>query len=166
LQFPAGSLIINGMITHKYINDFLYFVVRPDPGGKKDKLIYCSGVNITRFFPMTRRRFGIGGNPVTSGLQLVNYDICGLAMSKGATPKVILGHDCAGIAPTKETWHVELVHIENAADLLPDDIISLGVRGLVQKIVACSWLEYQAPDKLLAPEELQVYLEDLCKAMM
>jgi hypothetical protein len=150
---------------HEYINDFLYFVIRPENRGGKDVLICCSGINLDRFSPITRGRYGIGGNPVKSGLQVVNYDICSLATSKGATPRVITGNDCAGIAPTKDLWYAEILQIENYSNLLPDEIISYGVRSLAQKIVHCSRLDYQLPDKLLAPEDLQVYLDTICKEM-
>lgn len=161
----AKDLLRETMITHEYINDFLYFVARPDNRAGKDVWICCSGVNLDRFSPITRGRYGIGGNPVKSGLQVVNYDICALAISKGATPRVIIGNDCAGIAPTKDVWYSELLQIENSPVSLPYEIIILGVRNLVQKIVSCSRLEYQVPDKLPTSDDLQVYLETLCNAM-
>ena len=153
------------MTAHEYISDFLYFVVRPAGKENKDAMVLCCGVNHDRFIPMVKGRYGIGANPISSGLKLVMYDICALALSKGATPKVLHENDCAGIAPTNEVWYTERLLIENAADLSPDDIINIGVRGFVKKIVACSWLKYQAPDKLLAPDELQAYLETLLKTM-
>jgi hypothetical protein len=150
---------------HEYINDFLYFVVRPETREGKDVLIICSGVNLTRFAPITRNRYGIGGNPILSGLQLVKYDLCALALSKGAVPKDIWGYHCDGIAPTREAWFADPLQIENAGSLSPEDIISFGVRNLLQRIITCAQLEYQVPDKLPNPVELQSYLEDICREM-
>jgi hypothetical protein len=150
---------------HQYVNDFLYFVVRPENRGDKDVLIMCSGVNLTRFSPITKNRYGIGGNPILSGLQLVKYDVCSLAMSRGAVPRDIWGYHCDGIAPTQEAWYAEPLQIENADHLSPEEIISFGVRNMLQRVIACTRLGYQVPDKLPEPAELQEYLEDICRAM-
>ncbi|MFA5353428.1 MAG: hypothetical protein WC291_04300 [Thermodesulfovibrionales bacterium] len=37
--------------AYSYVNDFLYFVLKPDETRGPGSLIYCSGVNITRFLP-------------------------------------------------------------------------------------------------------------------
>jgi hypothetical protein len=72
--------------------------------------------------------------------------------------------DCAGIAPTKEGWYTEPLLIENAENLLPDEIIGFSVRGMVKRINAASLSGYQVPDNLSAAE-LQTHLETLCKAV-
>jgi hypothetical protein len=161
----AENTLGRPVTKNEYINDFLYFVVRPDNRAGKDVLICCSGVNLDRFSPITKGRYGIGGNPVKGGLQVVNYDICSLATSKGATPRVILGNDSAGIAPTKDLWYSEIIQIENAPVPLADEIVRFGVETLVQKVVSCSRLDYEAPDKLPEPGELQVFLDKLCNEM-
>ena len=149
----------------EYINDFLYFVVKPENRDGKDVLIMCSGVNLDKFAPITRGRYGIGGNPVRSGLQLVKYGVCSLAISRGAKPRDIWGYHCDGIAPTKDAWYAEPLQIENPGDLTPEEIISYGVTTMVKKIVACSGLGIEAPGHLQAPGELHAYLETLCRAM-
>ena len=151
------------MTPREYINDFFYFVVRPDNRGGKDALICCSGVNIDRFYPLTKGRHGLGSNPVIRGLQLVKHGISALALSKGAIPKFIRGNDCAEITPSGETWYTELLLIDKAAALSPDDIISFSVRNLMEKIFTGCRLEHQPPDKLLIPGQLQAFLETLCK---
>jgi len=149
----------------EYINDFLYFVVRPERRGDKEVLILCSGVNLTRFSPITKNRYGIGGNPVLSGLQLVKYDLCAFALSKGAVPRDIWGYHCDGIAPTQEAWYAEPLQIANAENLSPEEIISFGVRSLLQKVITCTRLGYEIPDTIPSPADLQNYLEDMCRAM-
>ncbi|MGC2064401.1 MAG: hypothetical protein WA610_15635, partial [Thermodesulfovibrionales bacterium] len=150
---------------YEYINDFLYFVVRPESRGGKEVLIMCSGVNLTRFSPITKNRYGIGGNPILSGLQLVKYDLCSLALSKGAIPKDIWGYHCDGIAPTQEAWYAEPLQIENADNLSPEEIINFGIRNLLQRVVTCTRLSYEIPETIPSPAELQVYLEEMCRAM-
>jgi len=156
------SVLMNTQQSHKYKNDFLYFVMRPDESRGKGALIYCSGVNVVRFSPITKGRHGIG-NPSVRGLQLVNLGVRALALSKGATPKALRGNDCAGIAPAHDTWYTELLLIENASMSFPDEMINYCVINLLKKIFNACMLEVQLPEKLLTPDELQDFLEPLCR---
>jgi hypothetical protein len=151
------------MQTYEYINDFLFFVIRPDEGRGKGTFIYCSGVNISRFLPVTKGRHGRGSNPAMRGLQEINHGIRSLALSKGAVPKSMRGNDCAGIAPTKDTWTTELLLIENADDSLPQEIIDYAVVNLIRKIVnACMLYDANPPDRLIEPKDLQEFIESMC----
>jgi hypothetical protein len=101
-------------------------------------------------------------NPAMRGLQLVNLGVRALALSKGATPKAIRENDCAGIAPTKDNWHTERLLIENAPESFPDDTINYCVIELLKKIDKAIMLGAKLPDKLLKPDELQVFIEAMC----
>jgi hypothetical protein len=158
-------MIFSVMKRHEYINDFLYFAVWPDDSRGKDALLYCSGVNLDRFSPLTKGRHGLASNPAIRGLQLVKHAISALALSKGAIPKFIRGNDCAGIAPTEETWFTELLLIEKASDLPPGDILNFAVRSLLEKVFTGLRLEHRRPDKLLGPRDLQKFFETLCREM-
>ncbi|HET6514673.1 MAG TPA: hypothetical protein VFG09_05885 [Thermodesulfovibrionales bacterium] len=147
--------------SYEYVNDFLYFVVRPVTEGEKQAWVYCSGVNISRFSPITKGRHGIG-NPSVRALQNVNHGVRSLALSKGARPRALRGNDCAGITPPKDTWYTELLLIENASESFPHEMIDYCVRDLLTRIFRACLLELKLPDKLLKPDELQVFLEDLC----
>jgi hypothetical protein len=148
--------------SHEYINDFLYFVVRPDKGRGAGAYIYCSGFNFERFLPITKGRHRACANPVRRGLQFANLGIISIALSKGASAKTIKGEHCAGIAPVKDNWVRDVMLIENAPESLPEEIIDYGVRTLLQKMKNSLQLEDELPDKLLAPDELQNFLESLC----
>ncbi|MBI5639156.1 MAG: hypothetical protein HZA17_01900 [Nitrospirae bacterium] len=155
------------MNRHEYINDYIYFTVRADKREGKDVLIYCSGINLDRFLPMTTGRLGLGSNPVLSGLKLVKYELCTLAISKDATPRDHCGHsDCFGIAPTKEAWYSEALLIENPGSLRPDEIIDFSVKGMVKRIVNTSLSDHEVPGLPLEPYELQEHLDILCKAVV
>jgi hypothetical protein len=119
-------------------------------------------VNIDRFAPLTKGRHSFASNPVIRGLQLVKHGISAMALSKGAIPKLVRGTECAGIAPTAETWYVELLLIEKAANLSPDEMIRFSVGSLMEKIFTGLRLPHQPPEGLLAPDDLQVFLERLC----
>ena len=151
------------MKKHEYINDYIYFTVRPDRRGDKDVLVYCSGINLDRFLPMTRGRLGLGSNPILSGLKLVKYDLCTLAHSKGASPNEhYCNISCAGNVPTRESWYTEPLLIENPGSLTPEEIVGFAVRGIVKKINASSLSENKLPDDL-PPADLQKHLEVLCR---
>ncbi|MBA4371973.1 MAG: hypothetical protein C0402_03835 [Thermodesulfovibrio sp.] len=152
------------MVTrHEYINDFLYVVVRSDESRGARTLLYCSGVNLDRFAPLTKGRHGLSSNPVIRGLQIVKQEVSSLILSKGGTPRIIRGKECAGIAPTADTWYSELLLIEDADESLPAEIIDCGVRSLFAKIFISSTTELQLPDKLPDPGELQQYIDALCR---
>lgn len=145
----------------QYINDFLYFVIRPDQA--MGTILYCSGVNIDRFLPITKGRHGIGSNPVVRGLQLVNIGIRDLALSIGATPKKTKRNDCAGIVPTRDHWYTEILLMEHAPASLPDEIIKYGAINLLRKLFKATLLEFQVPDTLPTPDALQEVIESLCR---
>ena len=147
----------------RYINDFLYFVTRPDTHKGKDVLIYCSGVNVSRFTPITRGRHGIGSSPVVRGLQLVNLGVRDLALSRGATPRALRENECEGIVPTKDTWYTERLLIENAPESFPDEMVHYCVNNLLKKIFKASMRELQLPDTLSETDELQLFIETQCR---
>ncbi len=151
------------MKQHDYINDFLYFVVRPQKKEDKDVLIYCSGINLTRFLPLVQGRLGLGSNPIVSGLQLVKFDLCTLAISKGAEPKEhYCNIDCARIAPTREGWYTEPLFIEKPGELMPEEIVTFAVKSMIKRINAASLADRQIPDHL-PPDEMQKHIEAICR---
>jgi len=150
------------MTGHSYINDFLYFVVRQDENRGQGALICCSGVNMERFAPLTKRRHGLGPSPAMRGLQIVKLGINSLALSAGATPKTLRGKDCAGVAPTKDSWYTELLLIENAPETFPEEIINYSVTRLIESIFKACRLELHLPDNLPGPDELQKIIELQC----
>ena len=147
--------------SYKYINDFIFFALTPDQKMGDGSYIYCSGADLFRFLPITKGRHGLASNPALRGLQLVNLDVREMALSREATIKPVSG-DCAGIAHTSGGWYSERLLIENAPASFPEEVISYGVINLVKKIIkACTFPDI-APEMLLQPDELQVFLESLC----
>ncbi len=148
--------------SYEYVNDFLYFVIKPAPNRGEDAFIYCCGVSLSRFLPLTKGRHGLASNPAMRGLQIVKSGVCDLALSKGATPRIIRGKECLGIVPTEEVWYTELLLIENAPESLADEVIDYSVRALLKSIFQACALEAAPPAALLEPKELQWLLETLC----
>ncbi len=145
---------------NEYINEFLYFVLRPEK--ERDAFIYCSGVNLFRFLPITKGRHRPMSNPVMRGLQLVNIGVRALALSRGATPKAIHGDYCSGIVPPDNGWYKEVLLIENATATLPEEVINYCAAELLRKIERAIMLGAELPERALKPDELQLFIEEMC----
>lgn len=144
----------------KYVNDFLYFIIKPVK--TSSGFIYCSGVNVTKFSPLTKGRHGQGSNPAVRGLQLVRAGIMDMALLKGGKAKKYIDKDCAGLAPTEDTWYTEGLIIENVPQVFSEEAIRYSVTNLLKKIANALRLEDRMPDELLDPAELQGFIEKLC----
>ena len=148
-----------------YVTDYFFFSVNKYNMDGEDVLNYCSGVNLDLFLPMVRGRLGMGSNPITSGLQLLKYDVCGLARSKGAIPRPELGTTkCEGIPLSEGTWLMETLLIENPSDMLPEEIVAFCVDNYFRRVAAFSVKKYEVPDSLLSPGDMQAQLDTFCKA--
>ncbi len=147
---------------YDYINSFLYFSVRPYESGKDNTLIYCSGVHLFRFLPITKGRHGLCSNPAMRGLQIVNHEVRSMALSKGATPKSIQSNDCDGIVPPGHGWYREMLVIENAPEGFAEEVIKHCALELLRKINKATMLGVEIPEVLPEPDELQSFIEELC----
>lgn len=164
MRLYRRTILMTAQRSYAYINDFLYFVFRPGENLGKGTFIYCTGVDLYRFTPITKGRHRPMSNPVMRALQLVNLDARAMALAKGATPKAIKGEHCTGVVPPSNGWYKEMLLVENVPDSLPDEIISHCVVHLLKKTFkAMGMTEVELPDKLLRPDELQVFIEGLCR---
>lgn len=145
----------------RYENNYLYFIIRPID----DKVcLYCSGVNISRFLPLTTGRHRLGQNPVEKGLQSVNYGVRSLLISKGAIIKSTKGYLCPDlINKGDDLWYTESFKIEDYTLKVASDVISYAVLNLLRKIFTALMLNEKVPERLPDPFEMEGYLEDLCK---
>jgi hypothetical protein len=144
------------------MNDFFYFVIMHDENSASGDLICCSGVNVERFTPITKGRHNPMSNPAIRGLQLIQYDIMALAIQHGTNAKPIHGFKCKSLPPTGEIWSTECLLIKNAPPSLPDRILNHSVVELLKKIDRAGMLGAVLPDKLLGPDELQIFIESMC----
>jgi hypothetical protein len=158
-------MIMDIQKSYEYMNEFLFFNIRPEENRGNGTFLYCAGVNVARFLPLTRGRHKPMSNPAIRGLQLISYDVMALAKSNGAIARAIQGNRCRGISPTEELWSRQSLLIEQAPPSLPDKIINHCVVELLRKIdkgLIGSKLGAEMPDKVLKPGELQAYIEKLC----
>jgi len=151
--------------SYEYINDFMYFAFRPDENRGKGTFIYCSGVDLFRFMPITKGQHRPMSNPVLRGLQLVNLDARAMALSKRGNSQSDKRRALLWIVPPSNGWYKKCVD-RNAPDSLPDEIISHCVVHLLKKTFrAMAMMEIELPHKLLKPDELQVFIEGLCNKL-
>ena len=153
---------MNNQESYEYINEFMYFVIGPNKSSVDNELLYCSGVHLFNFLPVTRGRHRPMSNPVSRGLQLINLGVRALALENGATPQALRGNACAGVVPPKDGWYKEHLLIKNAPESLPDEIINYCVINLLKQIDKAIMLGAELPDKLLEPYELQEFIEAMC----
>ncbi len=149
-------------LLREYVNDFLYFVIKPDENSTTGDLVCYSGVNAERFTPITQGRHNPMSNPAVRGLQLIQYDIMALALQEGTIAQPMRGCQGKGLPPTDEVWSTGSLLIKNAPPALPDIIVNHCVVELLKKIDMASTRQAALPDTLLGPDELQLFIESLC----
>ncbi|WP_420263984.1 hypothetical protein [Candidatus Magnetominusculus dajiuhuensis] len=147
----------------EYINDFMYFIVKPGDG---QALVYCSGVNITRFTPLTSGRHRLGQNIVMKGLQSSNLDLRSFILSLGAEPKTIRGGGCREeIHFSDALWNSESLLIENMPeDFSAVEVVRFSVKNFLRIVLPQCVPQGEIPEELLGPESLQAWLDSRCKS--
>lgn len=148
---------------HCYVNDFMYFMFRPAASGTQGASLFCSGVNISRFLPLTKGRHRLGQNPAEKALQLVNLGVRHLVLSRGGTPTTLRGGECAGMAPTKDLWCTEPLLLADIPETLAGEILDYCPGRLLQHILEACMLDVLVPDEPMKAGECQAFLEKLCR---
>lgn len=146
----------------EYINDFMYFVIRPVDN---EKNIYCSGVNLTKFAPITKGRHRLGQNPAVKGLQTLNNDIRAMVIENKATPETIKNLFCQRITPLNEDlWYTESFLIHNYSQQLGEKIEKFAPSELLRKMFRAMLINENIPENL-SSQELQTYLYSLAEKL-
>ncbi|ACI21749.1 MULTISPECIES: hypothetical protein [Thermodesulfovibrio] len=146
----------------EYINNFMYFVIRPVD---KQKHIYCSGVNLTKFSPITKGRHRLGQNPAVKGLQTLNNDIRAIVIENNATPETIKNLLCQQIKPLNEDlWYTESFLIHNYSQQLGEKIEKFAPSELLRKMLRAMLINENIPENL-SSQEFQTYLYSLAEKL-
>lgn len=142
----------------EYVNDFVYFVIKPLEG---EKHIYCSGVNLTKFAPITKGRHRLGQNPAVKGLQSLNNDIRAIIIESKATPETVKNLFCQYVKPIKEDlWYTESFLIHNYSESLGEKIKNYAPSELLRKMFKAMLIN-EPIFETTSPEKLQDYLYNL-----
>ena len=145
--------------TYEYINDYMYFVIRPQGGSVE----LCSGVNISGFSALTKGRHGLSSNPAVRGLQLVGLDAKAMAQGRGAAIKTIRGRSCSAISvTTDDLWYSELMLIEDASEGFYEELLYFCSSSLIKKIIKACMFDDSLPQEPIMPEAMNNFIEGLC----
>jgi len=146
----------------EYINDFMYFVIKPVDGKRH---IYCSGVNLTKFLPITKGRHRLGQNPAVKGLQTLNNDIRAMVIENKSTPETIKNLFCQQIKPLKEDlWYTESFLIHNYSNKLGEKIEKFAPIELLRKMFRAMLINESIPENL-SSQDFQEYLYRLAEKL-
>ncbi|GAQ94179.1 hypothetical protein TAGGR_1358 [Thermodesulfovibrio aggregans] len=136
----------------------MYFIIKPLEDGKH---IYCSGVNLTKFSPITKGRHRLGQNPAVKGLQTLNNDIRAIIIENGASPETVKNLLCQHVKPINEDlWYTESFLIHNYTESLGEKIKKFAPSELITKMFRAMLINESVP-KGLSEIEFQQYLYDL-----
>lgn len=148
----------------RFINEHIYLIFRSavSEDGRKC-LLFCSGVNTTRFRPLTRGKHGNASNPSFRGLQLLRLrTVVPKVLELGGKVELICGDHCEP-APIGDGWFSESMELHGvpeslAAQMLPECVGSLV--GVILK-VCFPGMELPANVGEYEPGQLDAYLDSL-----
>lgn len=146
----------------KFVNDFLYFIIEPTNGKRH---IYCSGVNLTKFLPITKGRHRLGQNPAIKGLQVLNNDIRAILIENKAIPETVRNLSCQHVKPLDDDlWYSESFLIHNYNSELGEKIKNFAPSELLRKMFRAMLINESVPENL-SSMELQEYLYYIAKEL-
>ncbi|MEO5356397.1 MAG: hypothetical protein H7844_03750 [Nitrospirae bacterium YQR-1] len=149
-------------MNYEYINDYLYFVLKPYSARSEGPWLYCSGVNTSLFLPITTGKHRFGQNPVVKGLQSLNLNVRSFAISKGAQPAPVKTSDCAGIiSGGTDMWSTEAFLIENATEVFLNGLFEFAVKDFLRLSLPLCFPDIKLPEEFLPPDKLQSFIEAL-----
>lgn len=148
--------------SYEYKNAFLYIILRQAPEHGPRSFLFCSGINLTRFSPLSRGTFGICSNPAFKGLQLLRADVAAFCRKKGVVARAESSPSCAVISPKGDGWYrEESLVIETAPEGFPRELLRFSVTTLLRTVLSVCAPEVKLPSALPTPPKLQAYLESL-----
>ncbi len=149
--------------SFEYTNDFLYIIIRQAPEHGPRTFLFCSGVNLTSFAPLSKSNFGICSNPAFKGLQLLRAAVSAFSNKKGIRPTSVVENSCAAITPRGDGWYRESLMLENVGDHMPQELVRFSVVTLVEKVLSVCVPGMKVPGFSPDPGKLQAYLESLIR---
>lgn len=149
------------MTQLSYINNFVFNHIesQQDSMAAHKSIVYYSGINLTRFLPITAGKHGLASNPALRGLQITNHKVRALAISQGAVPKTSKARNTS--APTNDTWYCEGLIIENVKEGFAQQLYEFSIVTLVKTVVKTCIFSIDMPDHLLPSDELETLLSNI-----
>ncbi|KAF0185791.1 MAG: hypothetical protein FD164_52 [Nitrospirae bacterium] len=148
------------MNTFKYMNRFMYFIVSEVDAS----WLYCSGVSLSQFLPITRGRHGLASNPAMRGLQLSDLRMRQQLHESGAQTKNVKGNPCDILVPKSGDWYRQLLFIDNAAEDLVREVAAAGPARLVTSIFSACRVQDSIPlSASISSNAMEEFLAVLCQ---
>ncbi len=151
------------VFSYEYKNAFLAIVIRQAPELGSDAFLFCSGINLSRFGPLSRQGFGICSNPAFKGLQLLRADVSAFVREKGVTPRSGGEKSCGDISPREDGWYRESLVLENVSKGFLRELLRFSVTSLLQRVLPVCRPGLKLPAFFPDPGKLQAYLEALIR---
>ncbi len=147
----------------RYNNKFMYFILSRDESSA-DSWLYCSGVSMSQFLPITRGRHGLASNPAMRGLQIVDMNLSRDLTDRGAKISAVKGNPCDPLVPKTGDWYRQFLLIGNADGDMVSELAGRGPLELVKSIFkACMISDIAIPDAVPSAEEFEAFLSDVCE---
>jgi hypothetical protein len=151
--------------SFEYKNDFLYIVIREEPGPDPDGYIFSCGINLSRFCRLAWRKGGICSNPAVRGIQLLRTHVSAFAAERGMIVAKAEGIGAGPAAPQSHGWyHQDPLLFKQAAPERIREVLEFSVMDLVKTVLVVSVPDAEIPAALPDAAELQKYLESLSVA--
>jgi len=146
-----------------YSNKFMYFIFRRDESNTATWL-YCSGVSMPQFLPITRGRHGLASNPAMRGLQIIDLYLRKELHNRGAHTASVKGNPCGPHVPQGGDWYRQLLFINDADEQVVKELVGQCPLKLVGSIFqACMVTDFVLPAVVPSPEEFESLLAAVCE---
>ena len=148
--------------SFEYKNAFLYFVIREEPLLGPDSYLYCCGINLSRFCPLSWRKAGICSNAGVRGIQLLRTHASAFAAKQGMIVERAESSDSSPITPHGDGWyHENPLRLEQAAPERIRELLEFSVMDLVKTVLVVCVPDAQLPAAFLDAAAMQKFLESL-----
>lgn len=148
---------------YSFINKFMYFIFRRDETDPSS-LLYCSGVSMPQFLPITRGRHGLASNPAMRGLQIVDLSLRNELLARGAQTANVRGNPCGKHVPQTGDWYRQLLRIGNADEQVVKELVGRCPLNLLSSIFqACMITDIALPSVPPSAGELEGFLTAVCE---
>ena len=149
---------ITAAVSREYKNDFFSITIR-ESERQPGSYIFCSGISIPKFDPITWGKTGICSNAAFKGLQQLRADVSFFALKRGIVTKTA-EIPCESKREHGDGWYQEnTLLIEDASTESIQAILDFSVRDLVQTVLTACHSDVTVPAGALDPEAMQRFLE-------
>lgn len=147
-----------------YVNGYLHIHFRQTGESGHPRFLYCAGVNIRRFRPLTWGTHGQFMNPAFRGLQLLRLKfLIPSVQEAGGKVKRVSNPDC-GELPSGDGWFRESFELDGLPEDYPAQVLLPCVRYLVQAVLGVARPGTPLPSDMDDPVGLERQLDDLAEA--